>query len=98
MDTTSATKDTVVQINMTGGSGKTNCPPLVPAIIIITTTVNKIIISNITKRTRMTRVPPSLGLVATLPCYVLHFFYCLHPEPILRLRYNLHITHTKPEV
>ena len=60
MDTTSANKDTVVQINMTGGSGKTNCPPLVPAIIIITTNAIKIIISNITERTRMTRVPPSL--------------------------------------
>ena len=60
MDMTSANQGTVVQINMTGGSGKTNCPPLVPAIIIITTNSIKIIISNITERTRMTRVPPSL--------------------------------------
>ena len=64
MDMTSANKGTVVQINMTGGSGKTNCPPLVPAIIIITTNAIKIIISNITERTRMTRVPPGLKKVS----------------------------------
>ena len=56
MDMTSATKGTVVEINMTGGSGKTNYPPLVPAIIII--------IINKTERTRMTRVPPSLKKVS----------------------------------
>ena len=86
MDMTSANKGTVVEINMTGGSGKTNCPPLVPAMInIFTTTAIKIIKTNITKRTRMTRVPPSLaescGNFALL-CAAL--FFCLHPEPILR--------------
>ena len=79
MDTTSATKDTVVQINMTGGSGKTNCPPLVPAIIITTTTAIKIIITNITKRSRMTRVPPFLGLVANLPCCTFFVACTLNP-------------------
>ena len=64
MDMTSANQGTVVQINMTGGSGKTNCPPLVPAIIIITTNAIKIIISNITERTRMTRVPAGLKKVS----------------------------------
>ena len=64
MDMTSANQGTVVQINMTGESGKTNCPPLVPAIIIITTNAIKIIISNITERTRMTRVPAGLKKVS----------------------------------
>ena len=64
MDSTSTNKGTVVQINMTGGSGKTNYPPLVPAIIINTTNAIKIIITNITERTRMTRVPPSLKKVS----------------------------------
>ena len=79
MDMTSANKGTVVQINMTGGSGKTNCPPLVPAIIIITTTAIIIIITNITKRTRMTRVPPFLGLVANLPCCTFFVACTLNP-------------------